>query len=106
MIFSFSQPVWNDMLKGYFVMQDDSNYIVLNFDPEKSTLPAPTQQRSVLLKNVVLAITEKAVYPKVSWTKEHRTAGEFAAIYNFVQNRNNHTTSDWNCIGVRVVPMI
>ena len=87
-------------------MQDDSNYIVLKFDPEKSTLPAPIQQRSVLLKNVVLAITEKAVYPKVSWTKEHRTAGEFAAIHNFITNRNNHTTSDWNCIGVRVVPMI
>lgn len=106
MIFSFSQEVWNDMLKGYFVMQDDSNYIVLKFDPEKSRLPAPTQQRSVLLKNVTLVITEKAVYSKATWTRDHRTAGEFAAIYNFIKNRNNHTTSDWNYIGVRVVPMI
>ena len=87
-------------------MQDNDNYIILKFDPEKSTLPAPTQQRSVLLKNVTLAITEKAVYPKVSWTRDHKTAGEFAAIYNFIKNRNNHTTSVWNCIGIRVVPII
>ena len=106
MIFSFSQPVWNDMLRGCFVMQDNDNYIVLKFDPEKSKLPAPTQQRSILLKNVTLAITEKAVYPKASWTRDHRTVGDFAAIHNFIKNRNNHTTSDWNCIGVRVIPMI
>ena len=87
-------------------MQDNDNYIILKFDPEKSTLPAPTQQRSVLLKNVVLTITNKEVYPKATWTREHKTAGDYSAIYNFLKNRNNHTTSDWNCIGVRVIPTI
>ena len=53
MVFSFSQPVWNDMLRGVLVMQDDDNYIILKFD-KLEKLPAPTQQRSVLLKNVIL----------------------------------------------------
>lgn len=107
MIFSFSQPVWNDMLKGYFVMQNAHNYIVLKFDPTSNpNLPKPTQQRSVLLKNVILNIDKMETYSKATWIDEHKTAGEYSAIYNFKMNRNNHTTSDWNCIGIRVVPMI
>lgn len=95
------------MLKGYFVMQDAHNYIVLKFDPTSNpNLPKPTQQRSVLLKNVILNIDKIEIYPKATWTRDHKTAGEFAVIYNFIKNRNNHTTSDWNCIGIRVVPMI
>lgn len=106
MIFSFSQPVWDDMLKGYFVMQDDDNYIILKFSDPDYKLPRPFQQRSVLIKNVVLNIDSKVSYPKATWAKDHHTAGEYSAIYNFIKNRNNHTTSDWNCIGIRVVPMI
>ena len=105
MIFSFSQRVWNDMLKGYLVMQDKDHYIVLKFD-QLDKLPSPKQQRSVLIKNVVLPITEKEIYLKETWSRDHRTAGDYNAIYNFLKNKNNHTTSDWNCIGVRVVPMI
>ena len=104
MIFSFSQPVWNDMLKGYFVMQDEENYIVLHYD-KLDKLPSPTQQRSVLIKDVVLPIVNKTIYPKNDWTAT-RTPYEYDAICHFLKNRNNHTTSDWNCIGVRVVPMI
>ena len=106
MIFSFSQPVWNDMLKGVMVMQSEQDYIILEFDYEHSELPRPSQQRSVLIKNVVLPIVNKKVYPKATWTTSPETYDEYNAIYNFVKNRNNHTTSDWNCIGVRVVPMI
>lgn len=105
MIFSFSQRVWNDMLRGYLVMQDKDHYIVLKFD-QLDKLPSPKQQRSVLIKNVVLPITEKEIYLKETWSRDHRTAGDYNAIYNFLKNKNNHTTSDWNCIGVRVVPMI
>ena len=105
MIFSFSQQVWNDMLRGYLVMQDKDHYIVLKFD-QLDKLPSPTQQRSVLIKNVVLPITEKEIYSKETWSRDHKTAGDWTAIYNFIKNRNNHTQSDWNCIGVRVVPMI
>lgn len=105
MIFSFSQQVWNDMLRGYLVMQDKDHYIVLKFD-QLDKLPSPKQQRSVLIKNVVLPITEKEIYSKETWSRDHKTAGDWTAIYNFIKNRNNHTQSDWNCIGVRVVPMI
>lgn len=104
MIFSFSQPVWDDMLKGYFVMQDTDNYIVLQYD-RLDKLPHPTQQRSVLIKNTILPIVNKAVYPKDDWMAT-RTPAEYAAIEHFIKNRNNHTQSDWNCIGIRVVPMI
>ena len=105
MIFSFSQPVWNDMLRGVLVMQDDDNYIILKFD-KLEVLPRPTQQRSVLIKHVVLPIVNKVIYPKATWARDHKTSGDYSAIYNFLKNRNNHTTSDWNCIGIRVVPMI
>lgn len=105
MIFSFSQPVWEDMLRGAFVMQDEDNYIVLKYD-KLEVLPRPTQQRSVLIKHVVLPIVNKSVYPKATWSSDARTAGDYGAIYNFLKNRNNHTTSDWNCIGIRVVPNI
>ena len=106
MIFSFSQPVWNDMLRGVMVMQSEQDYIILEFDYEHSRLPRPFQQRSVLIKNVVLPIVNIKRYSKATWMKDHSTAGDYSAIYNFLKNRNNHTTSDWNCIGVRVVPMI
>ena len=97
MIFSFSQPVWEDMLRGVLVMQDDDNYIVLKFD-KLEVLPRPTQQRSVLIKHVVLPIVNKEIYSKATWTKDHKTAGDYSAIYNFIKNRNNHTASSWNNI--------
>ena len=106
MIFSFSQPVWNDMLRGVMVMQSEQDYIVLEFDYEHSRLPRPSQQRSVLIKDVVLPIVNIKRYSKKTWMKDHTSAGDYSAIYNFLKNRNNHTTSDWNCIGVRVIPTI
>lgn len=106
MIFSFSQPVWDDMLKGRMVMQDEEHYIVLKFSDPDYKLPRPAQQRSVLIKNVILNIDSKAIYSKAHWIEEHKTAGDYCAINNFIKNRNNHTQSDWNCIGIRVVPMI
>lgn len=93
-------------MKGYFVMQDYDNYIVLKFDTEKSELPKPTQQRSVLIKSVVLPITEKKIYPKDTWVTSSETYLDYNAMFNFIHNTNNHTKSDWNCIGVRVIPRI
>lgn len=105
MIFSFSQPVWNDMLEGVMVMQTEQDYIILQFNDEYSKLPRPTQQRSVLIKDVVLPIVNKRVYSKKTWIKDS-PADDHSAIHNFLKNRNNHTTSDWNCIGIRVIPTI
>ena len=104
MIFSFSQPVWEDMLKGFIVMQDEDNYIVLEFD-NTDALPTPTQQRSVLIKSFYGTVLSQYEYPKDSWAK-NAPGAHYNYIRHFTMNRNNHTTSDWNCIGIRVTPMI
>lgn len=106
MIFSFSQPVWDDMLKGVMVMQSEQDYIILKFSDPIYKLPRPFQQRSVLIKNVVLNIDKIETYSKATWMKDHKTAEDYNAISNFIKNRNNHTTSNWNCIGIRVIPSI
>lgn len=106
MIFSFSQPVWDDMLKGVMVMQSEQDYIILKFSDPIYKLPRPFQQRSVLIKNVVLNIDKIETYSKATWMKDHKTVEDYNAISNFIKNRNNHTTSDWNCIGIRVIPSI
>ena len=107
MIFSFSQPVWEDMLKGFIVLQDEDNFILLEFD-NTDELPKPTQQRSVLIKSFQATVVNQYEYPKENWriniSEEHYEHGDY--IYHFTMNRNNHTTSDWNCIGIRVTPMI
>ena len=104
MIFSFSQPVWEDMLKGFIVLQDEDNFIVLEFD-NTDALPKPTQQRSVLIKSFQATVINQYEYPKENWrmniSREH-----YAYVYHFTMNGNNHTTSDFNCIGIRVVPFI
>lgn len=103
MIFSFSQPVWEDLLKGYIVIQDEDNYFILNFD-NTEMLPKPTQQRSVLIKSFQATVKNIATYPKNE--RLNVTTNDYDRIYHFKKNRNNHTTSDWNCIGVRVIPEI
>ena len=104
MIFSFSQPVWEDMLKGFIVLQDEDNFILLEFD-NTDELPKPTQQRSVLIKSFQATVVNQYEYPKENWrmniSREH-----YSYVYHFTMNRNNHTTSDFNCIGIRVTPMI
>lgn len=105
MVFSFSQPMWEDLIeKNSIVVQDQENYYVIKFETTGSSLPRPDQQRSVLIKNYVGKVTEVNKYAKADW----RSAGayDWNLITHFIKNRNNHTTSDWNCIGVRVVPTI
>lgn len=103
MIFSFSQPVWDDLLQGYIVIQDEDNYFILNFDNTES-LPKPTQQRSVLIKSFLATVVNITAYPKNEEVSP--LTDDYDRIYHFKKNRNNHTTSDWNCIGVRVIPEI
>ena len=103
MIFSFSQPVWDDMQMGIMVFQNYENYILVHFD---RTDTLPKGQRSVLLKNFTADVTDLITVPKANWEAQTRGSAYYGYISHFVKNRNNHTTSDWNCIGVRVVPMI
>lgn len=103
MIFSFSQAVWDDMLDGRMAVQDNDYYYILYFD-NLDMLPKPTQQRSVLIKNFNARVTKVNKYKKAEWTKA--PADDWSVIRNFQRNKNNHTTSDWNCIGIRVIPEI
>ena len=103
MIFSFSQPVWDDMQEGVMVLQDDKDFHIVRFD---RTEALPKGQRSVLLKNFIANVLDVIVIPKHEWEGRTRGTSYYSYIDHFKKNRNNHTQSDWNCIGVRVVPII
>ena len=103
MIFSFSQPVWDDMQEGVMVLQDDKDFHIIRFD---RTEDLPKGQRSVLLKNFIANVLDVIVIPKYEWEGKTRGTSYYKYIDHFKKNRNNHTQSDWNCIGVRVVPII
>lgn len=105
MVFSFSQDVWNDMLNGLFIMQTKDQYIIIRFETYDTRLPKPTQQRSVLLKDVVLPVESIHTVSKHNLIISASSL-ENTAIRHFKMNRNNYTQSDWNCIGIRVTPMI
>ena len=105
MIFSFSQDVWEDLLKGFIVLQDKDNYYIFEFN-NTDRLPKPTQQRSVLIKNFRGEVVNSWVIKKASWTADALAIGHYDLISHFTRNSNNHTTSDWNCIGIRVIPSI
>lgn len=102
-IFSFSQPMWNDMLRGYIVVQDLEHYHVIEFEDKEKL---PMGQRSVLIKNFTANVIAVHSYTKSNWPMEVKTGAHYVALNNYTKNRNNHTESDWNCIGIRVVPMI
>lgn len=102
MIFSFSQPVWDDMQEGRMVLQTKDEYVIVHFD---GTDRLPKGQRSVLLKNFMANVTDVQVVTKTEWMDKLGSL-DHNAVVHFVRNRNNHTTSDWNCIGIRVIPMI
>ena len=107
MIFSFSQPVWDNLMymtPAKIVVQDETFYYVLEINEEDRAKLPIGHQRSVLIKNWIGKVEQITKVPKTSWTSE--TGTTWSAINNFIRNRNNHTTSDWNCIGVRVTPSI
>lgn len=104
MVFSFSQAMWDDLIiANKIVMQDNEFYYVIKFE-DTGRLPKPTQQRSVLIKNYVAKIEAVNKYAKTSWTSAE--SSDWVMLNHFIKNRNNHTTSDWNCIGIRVIPEI
>ena len=108
MIFSFSQLVWNGMLNGMMVVKDTDNYYVLHFN-NLDHLPSKEQQRSVLIKHFMADVESISMYSCEHWmseTSRDKTGNDYTAIRAFITNRNNHTTSDWNYIGVRVTPAI
>jgi hypothetical protein len=85
-------------------MQDSEHYYIIDFTDESAKLPKPTQQRSVLIKNFNGKITNVTKYEKTKW--RDATSTDWSAILHFIKNNNNHTKSDWNCIGIRVTPEI
>ena len=103
-VFSFSQAVWDDLLRGYVVIQDEDNYYVMELDTT-SALPHG-HQRSVLIKDFISKITKTVKIPKATWPHDSRELGLYGYIYDFIKDNNNHTASDWNQIGLRVDVMI
>ena len=104
-IFSFSQAMRNDLINRHLiVMQDEEYYYIIRFADPEGRLPNPTQQRSVLIKSFNTAIKSITKVKKLEWTASKDE--DWSAIFNFRKNKNNHTTSDWNCIGIRVIPSI
>lgn len=105
MIFSFSPAVWTDLVNvGALVMQDDDFYYVLKFGAEDRAKLPIGHQRSVLIKNWIGKVREVDKIAKTEWRSAE--AFDWNAISHFIKNRNNHTQSDWNCIGIRVIPEI
>ena len=105
LIFSFSQAVWEDLIfANIIVLQDEDYYYVVYFNDKEKMLPRPTQQRSVLIKSFNAKIENINKVKKTEWTASR--GSDWSAIAHFIKNRNNHTTSDWNCIGIRVIPEI
>ena len=104
-IFSFSQPMWDELIATHqVVIASQTHYYVIHFKDIGTHLPEAYQQRSVLIKNYFGEIKEVYKIKKEIWSQAETP--RYNSIYKFLKNRNNHTTSDWNCIGVRVVPEI
>jgi hypothetical protein len=102
-IFSYSEDMWQDLMKGYVVLQDKYNYYIFEIN-NTDALPQHSQ-RSVTLtdfkaKALSLSVVEKAKYI---------TACEpsiYPRVVHFRKNTNAHTTSDFNYVGIRVSPDI
>lgn len=106
MIFSFSQDVWTDLVfRHKLAMQDNEYLYVVEFEDKDHKLPRPEQQRSVLIKDFHTTITHIYKTPKHTMSDEIKPEDRWV-LYHFDKNRNNHTKSDWNCIGIRVMPEI
>lgn len=108
-LFSFSQAVWDDMLDGFFVLQnEDEDYVVICFDNHTGALPGRNQQRSVLINKAVLPILSIRTYSKDTWVADTRIIhiDEGQAIKHYLANNNYHTTSKWNNVGIKVTPTI
>lgn len=105
-VFSFSPEVWTDLMAyNKFVAEDEENYYVLTFTDPLAGLPRG-HQRSVLIKNFTGVVTEIIPVPKEDWWEIASNKGCRLYINNFKTNSNNHTTSDWNCVGIRVMPTL
>jgi len=102
MIFSFSGQVWDDLMINHkiAIKEDNTHYVITITDPE-GKLPVG-HQRSVLLKNLTFNVTNITEYKP----DDPCPAEDWNVIAHFKKNNNNHTTSDWNYIGVRVMPTI
>lgn len=105
-IFSFSQDVWDDLINNnQIVIADNDYYYVIHFtDTVRGLLPNPTQQRSVLIKDFIANIDKVSMVSKTDYVKAD--ISDYMPIIHHIKNKNNHTTSNWNCIGVRVTPSI
>lgn len=103
-IFSFSPLVWKDLINNLVVtIKVEDKFIILHLD-SKEGLPKPSQQRSVLIKNYIGTITE--ITEIAEDDVKNAQLMDRVHIRYYVDNKNNHTTSTYNYIGIRVNPDI
>ena len=102
-IFSFSEAVWKDMLAGSIIIEQDDAYVIYEFN-NIDKLPHG-HQRSVLIKNFEADITNEITISKRIHPRD-LTIYEQALINHYKKNNNHHTTSDFNYVGLRVLPDI
>ena len=105
-IFSFSQDIWNDLMDGYIVLCDttEKRYYVCTFK-DADLLPRG-HQRSVLIKNFVASVSSVNSYEMNGIGSAEKYSNDGIKIEKFKRNANNHTISNWNYIGLRVIPEI
>ena len=109
-VFSFSPETWQDLMtRNRIVLQDEENFYVLTIDNDDVTNKLPIgHQRSVLIKNFIGNVVNTKVIKKAGWQETSREEEDvylFYYITHFKKNQNNHTTSSWNNIGIRVTPI-
>lgn len=109
-IFSFSSKTWYDLIMNkVFVFETEEQYYVLYLEVASGKLPTPSQQRSVLIKDVVLNVIDHRVYNKSTYVTEAKgldCTDDIIHINRYVLNNNRHTTSMYNCVGIRVRPSL
>lgn len=107
-LFTFSPDVWEDLIyRNLVVVTDEYYYYVIRFNDDDKKLPRPEQQRSVLIKDFMTNVVSIHEYKKSLFKIDPSlSTGDLFAIEHYNANRNNHTVSDWNAIGLRVQPII
>lgn len=107
-IFSFSSKTWYDLIQHHvFVFETETEYWVLELEVTSGKLPEPTQQRSVLIKDVVFNVADYNAYDKSTYAVDAKVHGNNVVYINrYLLNNNRHTASLYNHVGIRVRPSL
>jgi hypothetical protein len=100
-VFSYSEDMWQDLMRGYVMLQDKDSYYVLNIN--NTDLLPQHSQRSVTITNFTADVMKTEQVEKEKWVTRI-SSDNYHKIRHYIQNTNAHTTSDFNYVGIRVIP--